>query len=109
MSTHESSSESDNDDQEPSDMTFPESNQSAGLKLSLPAQAQHCVILLRGVVWKSEEVKVMNLWQNLLRFWPVTLADTLVTPAGVLQAHGGIPPQCKACCCRSQHWCSLLM
>ena len=31
----------------------------------------------------------MNLWQNLLRFWPVTFADSLVTPAGALQAHAG--------------------
>ena len=58
--------------------------------LPLPAKAHHCVVLLRGVVWKSEEVQVMNLWQNLLRFWPVTFADSLVTPAGALKAHGGI-------------------
>ena len=31
----------------------------------------------------------MSLWQNLLRFWPVTFADRLVTPAGALQAHAG--------------------
>lgn len=34
----------------------------------------------------------MNLWQNLLRFWPVTFADSLVTPAGALQAHAGTDP-----------------
>lgn len=58
-------------------------------KLPLPTTAQHCVVLLRGVVWKSEEVEVMKLWQKLLRFWPVTFADSLVTPAGALKAHGG--------------------
>lgn len=36
----------------------------------------------------------MNLWQNLLRFWPVTFADTIVAPAGVLQAHGGNTSPC---------------
>ena len=56
---------------------------------NIDTPSEHCVILMRGVVWKSEEVEVMNLWQNLLRFWPVTFADRLVTPAGALQAHSG--------------------
>jgi hypothetical protein len=56
---------------------------------SMPSQSEHCVILMRGVVWRSEEVEVMKLWQNLLRFWPVTFADSLVQPQGALQAHGG--------------------
>ncbi len=55
----------------------------------MPSQTEHCVILMRGVVWRSEEVEVMKLWQNLLRFWPVTFADSLVRPQGALQAHGG--------------------
>ena len=55
----------------------------------MPSQSEHCVILMRGVVWRSEEVEVMKLWQNLLRFWPVTFADSLVQPQGALQAHGG--------------------
>ncbi|DBB06614.1 TPA: hypothetical protein ACH3X1_012136 [Trebouxia sp. C0004] len=57
---------------------------------SMPSQSDHCVILMRGVVWRSEEVEVMKLWQNLLRFWPVTFADSLVQPHGALQAHGGM-------------------
>lgn len=55
----------------------------------------------------------MNLWQNLLRFWPVTFADSLVTPAGALQAHAGTHTclvyvigtthqQPSACACRPQ-------
>ncbi|DBA99807.1 TPA: hypothetical protein ACH3X3_012346 [Trebouxia sp. C0006] len=57
---------------------------------NMPSQSEHCVILMRGVVWRSEEVEVMKLWQNLLRFWPVTFADSLVQPQGALQAHGGM-------------------
>ena len=56
---------------------------------NMPSQSEHCVILMRGVVWRSAEVEMMKLWQNLLRFWPVTFADSLVQPQGALQAHGG--------------------
>ncbi len=68
---------------------------------NMPSQTEHCVILMRGVVWRSEEVEVMKLWQNLLRFWPVTFADSLVQPQGALQAHGGTcltTLQAKHCC-----------
>ncbi|KAL3139882.1 hypothetical protein ABBQ38_004176 [Trebouxia sp. C0009 RCD-2024] len=82
----ESSTESDADEEQPAASSRPDTNSQ---QLPLP-EAQHCVVLLRGVVWKSEEVQVMNLWQNLLRFWPVTFADSLVTPAGALQAHAGM-------------------
>ena len=89
-SSSESSSESEADEEQTFD-SIPALNSSLSQesKPPLPAKAQHCVVLLRGVVWKSEEVEVMNLWQNLLRFWPVTFADSLVTPAGALKAHGG--------------------
>ena len=85
-SSSESSTDSDADEEQPvASITPPDSIRQP----HLPSKAQHCVVLLRGVVWKSEEVQVMNLWQNLLRFWPVTFADSLVTPAGALQAHAG--------------------
>lgn len=89
-SSFESSSESEADEEHTFDsITSPGSSLLHEAKPHLPTMAQHCVVLLRGVVWKSEEVEVMKLWQQLLRFWPVTFADSLVTPAGALKAHGG--------------------
>ena len=89
-SSSESSSESEADEEHTFDsITSPDSSLLHETQLPLPTTAQHCVVLLRGVVWKSEEVEVMKLWQKLLRFWPVTFADSLVTPAGALKAHGG--------------------
>ena len=69
---------------------------------------------MRGVVWRSEEVEVMKLWQNLLRFWPVTFADSLVQPQGALQAHGGgclTSLHAKLCCLQdyTQDTCKLDM
>ena len=81
----ESSSERDPDEQQQLHSSAADSSVST----DSASEAQHCVILMRGVVWRSEEVQVMNLLQNLLRFWPVTFAEQLVTPAGALQAHGG--------------------
>ena len=43
-----------------------------------PMHNDHCVILMRGVVWRSDQVQVLNLWQNLLKFWPVPFASDLV-------------------------------
>ena len=88
----DSSSDSDVEDQQADSAnanmsdTHTEKQSSSGQS---QARAEHCVILMRGVVWKSEEVEMMKLWQNLLRFWPVTFADSLVQPQGALQAHGG--------------------
>ena len=56
----------------------------------LQMHSEHCVIFMRGVVWRSDQVQVMNLWQNLLKFWPVPFASDLVKPKGRLQAHGGV-------------------
>ena len=92
-SCSDSSSDSDVEDQhtEPVSATLTQLIvDKQGSQDSSPApQPQHCVVLMRGVVWKSEEVEVMKLWQNLLRFWPVTFASNLVQPQGALQAHGG--------------------
>lgn len=88
-SSSESSSESEADDEQNFDSLTSLDSSLPQPKPPVPAKAQHCVVLLRGVVWRSEEVEVMNLWQNLLRFWPVTFADSLVMPAGALKAHGG--------------------
>lgn len=76
----------------------------------MPVQTIHnrldtLVILLRGVVWRSEEVEMMKLLQNLLKFWPVSLDANAAQPQAVLQAHGGRCFPAYASCRSQQHMC----
>ena len=86
-SSSESSSESDAEDHLSDSASAADTHQPPSLHS--PVASEHCVVLMRGVVWRSEEVEMMKLGQNLLRFWPNTFADRLVQPQGALQAHGG--------------------
>ena len=45
---------------------------------------------MRGVVWRTGEVEVLRLWQDMMRFWPAPFAANPDDPPSELLAHGGV-------------------
>ena len=55
------------------------------------------VVAMRGVAWRSGEVEIFRLWQDLIKAWPMPFESSHTVPHGALTVPAGAALMSTVC------------